>query len=67
MVVIMIDHSDWKNKLSNEQLTAFDCIILAQMEIFTNGDTEHNLAIRKVIRKIADKYEINPNESYRLL
>jgi hypothetical protein len=63
----MIDYNEWKNNLTTEQITALSCILLAQRLIYTNGDTEHNLAIREVISAIADKYDVIPGESYRTL
>lgn len=61
------DHIKWTKKLSSSQLVALNCILIAQKEIFTNGDTEHNLAIRKVISKIASEYKVVPRDSYKLL
>ncbi len=62
-----LKHIEFLNKLIVEQHTALNCILIAQRLIYTNGDTEHNLAIRIVIREIADKYQVRPKDSYKLL
>lgn len=63
----MSKNSKYLNSLTVEQHTALNCIYIAQRLIIRNGDTEHNIAIRSVIREIADTYKVNPEDSYKLL
>ena len=62
----MPKNSKFLNSLTVEQYTALNCIYIAQCLIIRNGDTEHNRAIRSVIREIADTYKVNPEDSYNV-